>query len=460
MALLSWGCGSGGGSSSEIPSSASSESGSATSTPQPFAVPPVTSDRLAELYDPDSGTFSRTGDTVVGRSGSTATALPSGKVLIAGGGGTCTTSIHNCGGTYRNCQIACQNTAELYDPVSGSFATTGELDIGRSRHSATLLRDGRVLIAGGIGTYAIALASSSKPDSGTGVGSTVIIPALKSAELYDPVVGQFSPTGDMGFARAGQAAVALFDGRVLIAGASPFDNRSAEFYDFNAGTFLPSESLLMPRVGNLNFFTITLLSDGHVLVAGGADGFFTSLAEAELSDPWARSFVPAGLMAAARTDHTATLLKSGKVLIAGGRDAHLQNILQSAEIFDPTSGSFTPTGDMTIPRAYHTATLLADGRVLITGGITPIVSVPQSECDSCPSGSRASTASAEIFNPDTGKFSQTGNLLLPRQQHTATLLGDGKVLIVGTGDSPAKGEDEEPPDSVMAARSGSPDRSP
>lgn len=264
----------------------------------------------------------------------------------------------------------------------------------------------------------------------------------------------------MEFARAGQAAVALFDGRVLIAGASPLDNRSVELYDFRAGFFLHTNHLLMPRVGNVNFFTITLLSDAQVLIVGGADGFFTSLAEAELSDPWARTFVPAGLMAAARTDHTATLLKSGKVLIAGGRDAHLRNILQSAEIYDPARGSFTPTDDMTIARAYHTATLLVDGRVLITGGITPIVSVPQSECNSCPSGLADSTSGAEIFNPDTGKFIRTGDLLLPRQQHTATLLGDGKVLIVGTGDSPATGEEEGPHDSVMAARSDSPDRSP
>jgi hypothetical protein len=125
-------------------------------------------------------------------------------VLIGGGGGTCRTSIKDCGGTYRNCQIDCQNTAELYDPISGSFAATGELDIGRSRHSATLLPDGHVLIAGGIGSYVIDSASFSDPE--TGVNLTMMIPALKTAELYDPVVARFSRTGDMGFSRAGQAA--------------------------------------------------------------------------------------------------------------------------------------------------------------------------------------------------------------------------------------------------------------
>jgi hypothetical protein len=216
VAFSSWGCGSGGNGSSEPPSSSTPESGSASSSPQPLAVPGVTSDRLTELYDADTGTFSRTGDTVVGRSGSTATLLPSGKVLIAGGGGSCTTSIYNCGRTYRDCQITCQKTTELYDPVSGLFATTGEMDIGRSRHTATLLPDGRVLIAGGRGSYAVASASLSKPGL-----DTITITALKTAELYDHVGGRFSPTGDMEFARAGQAAVALFDGRVLIAGASP-----------------------------------------------------------------------------------------------------------------------------------------------------------------------------------------------------------------------------------------------
>ncbi|MBI3752329.1 MAG: hypothetical protein HY263_11815 [Chloroflexi bacterium] len=171
--------------------------------------------------------------------------------------------------------------------------------------------------------------------------------------------------------------------------------------------------------------TSTRLNDGRVLIAGGyalGDG---SLASAVLYDPVTNTFSPTGPMAGARGYHTATLLKDGRVLVVGGGTANWSatlppegafTFLASAEIYDPATGTFTPTGPMATPREVHTATLLEDGRVLIVGGMTT-----QSE----------SVASAELFDPATGTFSTTGTMKNARAFHTATRLGDGRVLIVG-----------------------------
>jgi len=165
--------------------------------------------------------------------------------------------------------------------------------------------------------------------------------------------------------------------------------------------------------------TATLLADGRVLVAGG--GGSVTLATAELYDPGTGSWTATGSMSGGRILHTATLLPDGKVLVAGGADSIGEtsvNALASAELYDPSTGSWTATGNMTQPRARHTATLLPDGKVLVVGG----------------SGSGSGTdslISAELYDPSTGSWTATGNLNEARTYHTATLLPDGKVLVAG-----------------------------
>jgi hypothetical protein len=293
-----------------------------------------------------SAMFSPTGSMKTARVHHTATLLADGRVLIAGGNGA-------------QAPLA---SAEIYEPKTGTFGPTGSMTTARAGHTAALLANGRVLITGG-----------HDPDLSNATGSLVV---FASAELYDPATGTFGPTGSMTTARVAHTATLLADGRVLIAGgdgALASALASAEIYDPKTGTFSPTGSMTTARVG-----TATLLPDGRVLIAGGE-----SLASAEIYDPNTGGFGPTGSMATARERHTATLLADGRVLVAGGIRSFDGGLNASAELYDPTTGSFGPSSSMTTIREWHTATLLADGRVLVTGG----------------DGVQAPLASADIFVP-------------------------------------------------------------
>jgi hypothetical protein len=316
-----------------------------------------------DLYDPKTNTFTSTGSLVTARGFHTATLLSDGRVLIAGGGPA--SWVHP--GPY----LA---SAELYDATTGKFSATGSMTTTREDHTATLLADGRVLIAGGndAGAHGVA-----------------------SAELYDPKTGKFTPTGSMTRARGFHTATLLSDGRVLIVGGdfgtSSFDGpfiASAEIYDPKTGKFTATGSMTHGRA----WHTATLLADGRVLIAGGEEAR-TDLTSAELYDPKTGKFTPTGSMADGRIYHTATLLADGRVLVAGGGSDYTNlRFLASAEIYDPKTAKFTPTGSMADARTYQAATLLADVRVLVTGGY----------------GALAPLASAEIYDPKTGTFSPAG----------------------------------------------------
>ncbi|MGH9763268.1 MAG: Kelch repeat-containing protein, partial [Blastocatellia bacterium] len=166
------------------------------------------------------------------------------------------------------------------------------------------------------------------------------------------------------------------------------------------------------RVGH----TATLLRDGRVLIAGGYNGDY--LSSAEVYDPAANRFTPAGRMTMPRSEQVAVLLQDGRVLLAGGVGAGY-SFLASAELYDPSTNTFSGTGAMTTPRESHTATLLKDGKVLITGGHKD-----RRE-------SMTVYSSAEIYDPATGMFRATGNMTTVRHKHGASILPDGNVLIVG-----------------------------
>jgi len=266
----------------------------------------------------------------------------------------------------------------------------------RSGHSATLLPDGKVLIAGGM---------RRNQDF------------YRSAELYDPRTGKFHPAGDMAMARVGQAAVLLRSGKVLIAGGwiGHGCTDSAELYDPATGKFV-TISKMTTRRGRPS---ATLLANGDVLIAGGADRGDTpgGIASAEVFHAATLTFEPVGSMHYGRISHTATLLIDGRVLVAGGRGDSLTG---TAELYDPKAKRFTLTGSQLTARYKHTAGLLPDGRVLIAGG--------SDERDW-----RGNLSSAEIYDPRTGKFIATsplndGRFKLPDE---AVQLASGQLLIAG-----------------------------
>jgi IPT/TIG domain-containing protein/Kelch motif protein len=331
------------------------------------------------------------GNLTEARLAHTATLLPSGHVLVAGGGQ----------GPDLVDGFFVVSGAEVYDPATASFSSGGTS--ARDSHTATLLESGQVLLAGGEG--------SPCPPCNT----------TATAELYDPSTGRFQPTGSMSVERESQSATQLKDGRVLIVGGvRSLDGgfhwealQTAEIYDPGAGTF--------SRTGNMNepryFHAATLLADGKVLVTGGVGN--NSLASAEVYDPATGSFTPTGTMMLQRHWHSATLLPDGKVLVSGGlRET-------TAEIYDPVSGLFTPAGSMSTSRSLHSATLLLSGTVLIAGGVT---------CFGVPLAC-AATATVEVYDPTKGSFTRTADLAQARFWHTATLLPDGRVLLVGGADS-------------------------
>jgi len=311
--------------------------------------------------------FKSTGAMGTARTNHSATLLKDGTVLVAGG--------------------VSFSSAEKYDPTTGKFIpTAGSMSVARYSHTATLLAGGKVLITGGGGLNGD--------------------PVLATAELFDPSTGMFTlTTGNMSVARTGHNATLLSDGQVLITGGG---STTADLFDPSTGKFTPTTGKLVTARAN---DTATLLANGRVLIAGGFDS--AGLATAELYDPATESFSATGSMAVARVGPTATLLNTGantgKVLVAGGSG------LASAELYDPVLGTFSATGSMGVARSEHTATLLTDGTVLVVGGSDASSNI---------------LAAAELY-ATSGTFAGTGGLQSPRESHTATLLKDGTVLVTG-----------------------------
>jgi len=336
-----------------------------------------------------AASWTTTGALPERRSENTATLLANGKVLVAGG------YDQNPG------------TAVLYDPATQRWVTTGSMTEYRYSHTATLLANGKVLVAGGLGCCYLA-----------------------SAALYHPVTGQWAVTGAMPEPRVNHTATLLANGKVLVAGGNYYNYSTNNWvyptpalYDPATGQWTATGAMPGQRVNH----TATLLTNGKVLVAGGVDASGSRLTSAVLYDPATGQWTATGAMPEPRDLHTATLLANGKVLVAGGGSHTYPYSLANAVLYDPATGQWTATGVMPDRRENHTATLLTNGKVLVTGG----------RFDDGQHGYYW-IYNAALYDPATESWIATAAMTKSRDNHTATLLANGKVLVAGGIDSSAE----------------------
>lgn len=350
----------------------------------------------AEVYDPTAGTFTATtGPLTTCRLGPTATTLQNGLVLVVGG------TLNSSGG------FATLYSAELYDPTTGLFTATGSMTVPRIGHTATLLSDGTVLIAGG---------------QIAGVGST------NTAEIYNPTTGNFTLTaGTMSTIRNSHAAVLLDTGEVLVMGG--YDDSSsitsAELYDPSTGLFSLTGSMTDAR-GN---FWPALLPNGQVLVAGGQQQpSGTILSSAEVYTRTTQSWALTGSMITPPYEYTlynnGDLLPDGTVLIAGGQVPPAPGggcclSTAGAELYDPLTGTFSATGSMALPTGGYGDPLI------FVGGATPPLGKVQVRFHYSAPGSPGNWSDAK-------KVSSTGVITMgPKAMEGNLIVRPGDILRVG-----------------------------
>jgi hypothetical protein len=396
-----------------------------------------------DLYDPASGpagTWSSTEALTTGVYGTTLTLLPNERALLATGwDGSGVTTV-----------------ARVYNPRDAApltWTATASLTTARSSHTATLLPNGKVLVAGGVGSTGITLATNT-------------------SELYDYTSGSWATTsGSMSTARGYHRAILLPNGKTMLVGGSFYDGTSSsmptavDLYDYATDTWSTTGSF--PVAGGISDFTLTVLPTGKVLVASGWSAG-SVLSGAWLYDPNAGTWAATGSLGTARYAAAATLLPDGKVLIAGG-NVGSGVVTASAELYDPSAGTFSATDSMTNARDYPQAILMRNGKAMVAGGedgtgmsthmnvfvelydyTAAVGSKWTSAADMnqqrvyhklallpngnvlavAGQGSGAIMGVVEYYDPNANTWTTT-TAIAPRQDHTVTSLPNGKVLTVG-----------------------------
>jgi hypothetical protein len=339
-------------------------------------------------------------DAAVARTQHLAASLPDGSALVMGGYASESPNVPD------------SDSSARFEPASEAFVpgpvlAFTALDFGFT--TALPLRNGFLLAGGGI-------------NSGAGVGT----PSPVLSQTFDFGGQRFARAGDLHVRHLGTGSGTLLaDGRVLLTGGGLPGIRSAEIYDPESRTWTETSPMGTAR----RLHTATLLHDGRVLIAGGlvccvVEGQTVSetvTASAELYDPGTGTFTPTGSLGVARGLHRATLLPDGRVLISGGFGLPSSPETPDpalAEVYDPATGTFAPAGDLRARRSLHSAILLTDGRVLVVGGVAE-------------PGAASAVSLTELFDPRTDLWSPGPTLQPAWPNSTATLLGNGKVLVFG-----------------------------
>lgn len=317
----------------------------------------------AEIYDPADGSWHAVGSMTIARHVHQAVRLADGRVLVAGGFG------YQAPGWYRH-DWASTSAAELFDPDTETWSLTDALEDARYGNLLAPLPDGRVLAAGGFEDfeYPDGYPDGGPPGLVDG-GLEPVAPDgdwhLDSAESYDPLTGRWSQTTPMPVERHAGFGGLLGNGEVLFAGGQSSLEwlPSAVLYDPIDGTWAETGSMPATRGIQDGHPMGALLADGRFLMAGAGGGGAVPTS-AVLFDPATSSWRETGPMAQPRVDCTLSPLTDGRVLAAGGSPQDLA----STELYDPSTGAWSPGSPLAVGRAAHTATVLRDGRVLACGG--------------------------------------------------------------------------------------------
>jgi hypothetical protein len=325
----------------------------------------------------------------------TATLLEDGRVLVAGGRTTA------AGGAVRSPTLG---SAEIYDPAANRWMQTAPMSASRVGHTATLLTDGRVLVVGGYDDFE----------------------ALATAEIYDPAAARWSPTGSLTEGRGFHTATRLADGRVLVAGGRSNDSStghaigSSEIYDPATGRWTLAGPLSDRHFGH----SAISLADGRVLIAGTSWTAYKTRpsSRGDVFDPSTGQWTATGPMIEKRSWNVAALLDGGRVVVAGGGGTG------TAEIYDVAANRWQQTGSMAVAHRNGTGSLLRDGRVLVVGGESG-ASTTGAGTNVASTG--AAIAEAELFDPANDAWTPTVGLATPRDLAACVVLADGSVLVIG-----------------------------
>lgn len=336
-----------------------------------------------------SGSFALSGKLNLARFQYSATLLRNGLVLVSGG--------------FIDVSNNVTNSSELYDPATGKWTyTNGSMTTARTQHTTTLLPNGQVLVTGGF------------CDNSGSITDT--------AELYDPATDKWTAARSMTEKRTFHTATLLRNGQVLVVGGhDDYINdtrvKTAELYNPATDKWTAAESMTKVRSQH----TTTILSNGQVLVAGGTVAGrgiakHVSTNSVELYNPATGAWTTANKsMNIARANHIAILFPDGQILVAGGDDD--AKVFVTAELYNPTTSAWTIIEAMTMPRAFNPAALLPNGQVLVLGGVKDV----KLDCNDA----------AELYNPATGLWAATGKMIMPRAFNPAILLPNGQVLVPG-----------------------------
>jgi DNA-binding CsgD family transcriptional regulator len=393
---------SGSASGSASPSAAASAGASGASTPSPVA---------AITPPPDlqpAGTWEAAASMVDPRWDASATLVDDGSVIVMGGLDTDT-------------GIGCLRSVERYDPASNRWKDEAFMPDGRCSHSATLLDDGRILVAGGY---------FERPEDYRDP-----LPVTAAASIYDPETDGWTEVDPMSTARRNHRATLLDNGRVLVVGGLTTEGdpiATAEIFNPAQGGWSSTGSMSDPRPG----MVFAELADGRVLVAGGQGGQrgTTALATAEVYDPASGTWDPVDDMRDARADASAMLLGNGKVLVFGGiigNGLEEDDVTASAELFDASTEEWSATGSRSVASYHALAARLDNGDVLAVGGATLV-------------GTSSELAPVERYDVSGGRWVFDGNPGQPRTGAFLVGLDDGTVLL-GGGSRPS------PDDFILAS---------